>query len=63
MEKRQEARLFDGLEKARDALTDILADVEQGQIENVVDALEAVDETLERTYKMAERLEGERDER
>ena len=59
MEKAREERFAKNLEDARDALSDILADVEVGDTENIMDALEAVDVKLDRVYRQAERMEGE----
>ena len=62
LEKAREERLVAGLEKARDALINIIDDVEQGDTTGVTDALEAVNDRINRAYGQAERME-ERDER
>ena len=60
IQKAREERLTKSLEAARDALSDIIDDIEMGQTGDVTDALEAVDNRLNRAYQQAERMEGER---
>ena len=57
MTKAQEERLVEGLEKARDAITNIIEGVETGDTSDIFDALESVDLTLGRVYKQMERAE------
>ena len=57
--EKAEERFVKNLEAARDALDALIADVEMGQAEDVMDALEVVDDRLGRVHRQAERMEDE----
>lgn len=59
IEKAREERFIKGLTDARDALDSIIDDVELGDTENIMDALEAVDVKLDRVHRQAQRVEGD----
>lgn len=54
IQNRQEERFIKNLEEARDALSDIIEDVEMGRTDDIMDALEAVDVRLNRVHRQAE---------
>ena len=61
LEKRQEERFVEKLEKARDDLDTLIADVERGRADDLMDAMNSVDDAFGRAYRQAERMEGRDD--
>ena len=59
MEKAREERLVENLEKASDVMNGILADVERGRTDDLMDAMDSVDDAFGRAYRQAERMEAD----